>query len=366
MKILVAVDSFKGTLSSVDISHLIKRFYSDKDCQVEAMPISDGGEGFVDAINDFYREKPQKIVTLGSLGDPIEASYIIHDGVAFIELSNVNGLNKIDETRMNPLETTTYGLGLVVKDAIAKGSKRIVIGLGGSATNDAAAGLVQALGVRFYDHDRPISDAINGNLVGSITGFDTSELDELIENVSFVMASDVKNPLLGQDGCAHIYARQKGATERMQNILEQNMTRYADVVEKHFERTYRFVPGAGAAGGFGFGAMAFLKADIHSGIDYMIRLLDIEEKIKESDVVIVGEGRLDRQTRYGKAPYGIARLAKKHQKRVIGIFAVSEDLRDIEFLDDVHVIVPKYADLETSLSDPKRALRNMLEHIKVS
>jgi glycerate 2-kinase len=366
MNILVAVDSFKGTLSSVDIAHIIKKFYQNRNYEVESMPISDGGEGFVDAINDFYHEEPKTTLTLGSLGDPIASSYIIHEGVAFIELSSVNGLNKIDETRMNPLETTTYGLGLLVKDAISKGARKIVIGLGGSATNDAAAGLVQALGVRFYNHDQPITDAINGNLLGSITRFDTSALDELTKDVTFIMASDVENPLLGKDGCANIYAKQKGATEHMQHILEANMTRYADVVEEHFEQTYRHMPGAGAAGGCGFGAMAFLKADVSSGIDYMIQLLDIEKKILASDVVIVGEGRLDRQTRFGKAPYGIAKLAKKHQKRVIGVFAVSEESKDIEYMDEVHVIVPKYADLQTSLSNPIRALTNMLERIKVS
>lgn len=365
MKILVAVDSFKGTLSSVDISHIIREVYENKDCVVDSMPISDGGEGFVDAINDFYHEHPRTIRTLGSLGDPIEASYIIHDKVAYIELSSVNGLNKIDETRMNPLETTTYGLGLLVKDAIKNGSGKIVIGLGGSATNDAGAGMVQALGVTFFNHDKRITDAINGNLLGDITSFDTRELDELTKDVTFVMASDVENPLLGKDGCAHIYARQKGATEHMQHILENNMTRYADVVEKHFRQTYRFAQGAGAAGGFGFGAMAFLKADMYSGIDYMIRMLEIEAKIMNSDVVLVGEGRLDRQTRFGKAPYGIAKLAKKHHKRVIGVFAVSEDVTDIEYMDEVHVIVPKYASLETSLSDPEHALKNMLEQIKV-
>ncbi len=365
MKIIAAVDSFKGTLSSVDISHILKMHYEKENHQVVSIPISDGGEGFVDAIQSFYQEEIIVVDTFGPLGDDIKASYIMHDDIAFIELSSVSGINKIEKKRLNPMQTTTYGLGLLVLDAIHKGAKKIVLGLGGSATNDAGAGMLQALGVKFYRDYQEIREAINGNLLAYITSFDTSKMDAIIKDVSFEMASDVKNPLLGDDGCAHIYAEQKGANQDMQTLLETHMHHYANIVENHFGVKHRFDEGAGAAGGFGFGAMAFLNAKIHSGIDYMINLLDIESYIADADVVIVGEGKLDKQTLFGKAPYGIAKIAKKHGKRVIGVFAVSETKVDSKFLDEIYVIVPKYADQEFSMNKPKVALEKMLKDIKV-
>jgi glycerate 2-kinase len=365
MRIIVAVDSFKGTLSSSGISKIIKETYEPRGHEVTTFPISDGGEGFVTAIKSFYQKDAITIPTIGPLGDPIYASYVIHDACAFIELSSVVGLTTIHKNRLNPLRTSTFGLGLLVRDAITKGATTIVLGLGGSATNDAGAGMLQALGVEFYAHGKSISEPINGNIIANITSFDTKAMDHLIKGVTFDLANDVKNPLLGTDGCANIYAEQKGADKNMRDLLEQHMTSYANIVEAHFKDTFRFRFGAGAAGGFGFGAMAFLNARIMSGIDYMINLLDIESTIRETDLVIVGEGRLDQQTLFGKAPYGIAKLAKRHNKKVIGIFGISDYETDTTFMDEIHVVVPKYADIETSMNHPAAALKTMLEHIKV-
>lgn len=365
MKIVIAVDSFKGTLSSVDISRIIKSHYEKKGNQVLSVPLSDGGEGFIEAIKNCYNEKLIFVDTSGPLGDCIKGSYIIHDDVAFIELSSVSGINTIEYNRLNPLLTSTYGLGSLVLDAIDKGVKKIVLGIGGSATNDGGAGMLQALGVKYYNQDQEITSPINGDLLGHITSFETKLLDKKVHDIIFEIASDVENPLLGEHGCAFVYAKQKGATEQMQEQLEKNMTHYAQIAEKHFGRIYRHNSGAGAAGGFGFGAMAFLNANMHSGIDYMIELLNIESYIENADIVFVGEGKLDQQTLYGKAPYGIAKIAKKHNKKVIGIFAMSDLDVHLELIDELYVIVPTYADQMTSMNKPEETLIKMLEDIKI-
>lgn len=366
MKIIVAVDSFKGTLSSIDIAHLLKDHYEKDGHQVLSIPISDGGEGFVDAIQEFYNEQLLSIITYGPLGNVTEAHYLIHNDVAFIELSSVSGLNKIDKSMLNPLQTSTYGMGLLVLDAINNGAKKIIIGLGGSATNDAGTGMLQAMGVKFYRGNIEILEPMNGSLLDEISTFDDRHLKELIKDVSFEIASDVKNPLLGENGCAFVYSEQKGADQIMQILLEKKMDFFANTVEQFYNKKFRDIQGAGAAGGVGFGAMAFLNAKIHSGIDYIINLLDIEKYIKDADLVFVGEGKLDKQTKFGKAPYGIAKIAKKYQRKVIGIFAIKGIIEETDLFDSTYVIVPDYASEIESLEKPKNALEKMLKNIEVT
>jgi glycerate 2-kinase len=365
MKILVAVDSFKGTMSSSDISSIIKNTYESQGHDVTMVPISDGGEGFVTAVATFFGVPLTHVATVGPLGDPIDAPYVLHQDKAFIELSSAAGLVTIGKERLNPLRTSTYGLGPIVKDAISKGARTIVFGIGGSATNDGGAGFLQSLGVRFYAEDKLVGHPIDGSMIGSVTSFDTTGLDALKRDVSFELASDVNNPLLGESGCARIYSGQKGAGKETRDLLETNMEKFADTVESAFGKTCRDIPGAGAAGGFGFGLMTFLNARLTSGIAYIIDLLGLDSVIRDTDLVIVGEGRLDRQTLHGKAPYGLAKLAKRYNKKVIGIFAVSDHLPENDFMDEIHVIVPSHATLETSMRTPREALKTMLEKIKV-
>lgn len=365
MKIMVAVDSFKGTLTSIEIASIIKDYYEKQKHQVISIPISDGGDGFVDAIRTFYNGELIYVNTVGPLGNPIKATYIINDEVAFLELSNVSGLNMIPKEKLNPLKTSTYGLGLVVKDAIDKGAKKIIIGLGGSATNDAGTGMLQALGVKFYENDTEIIEKMNGSLLKKVTGFDIKGLKAITKNVEFEMASDVKNPLLGTHGSVNVYAKQKGASKEMRFELEKNMAYFSNLVETYFKQVYKNETGAGAAGGFGFGARAFLNARMHRGIDYIIELLDIETCIIDSDVVFVGEGKLDHQTLFGKAPYGIAKIAKKHNKKVIGIFAINDTKIESDLFDEIYVIVPKFADQKTSIEKSAKALKTMLKEINI-
>lgn len=365
MKIIVAVDSFKGTLTSIEIASILKEYYEKLDHEVISIPISDGGEGFLDAIQTFHNEQLIHVKTMGPLQDETDASYIIHEDTAFLELSNVCGLNKIAKERLNPLETTTYGLGLLVKDAIEKGAKKIVLGLGGSSTNDAGAGMMQALGVQFYHSDVLITEKMNGRLLKEVTSFETKDIESLIQGVSFKMASDVKNPLLGKSGSAFMYAGQKGANKAMKETLEDHMTHFAKVVENYFKESFKNEPASGAAGGFGFGARAFLNAKINSGIDYIIELLEIEDHIKNADLVIVGEGKLDQQTLFGKAPFGIAKIAKKYNKKVIAIAAINDGKNDKTLVDEIYAIVPKYTDEKTSLANPRESLKKMLKEIVI-
>ncbi|QWB95508.1 glycerate kinase [Mycoplasmatota bacterium] len=367
MNILTVVDSFKGSLTSKQISTILKSHYEKLNHNIDTLAISDGGEGFLEAIE--HVEHTTKIIleTVGPLSAPLSAYYLLHQRTAYIELNQAVGINQIHEHELNPMKTSTYGLGVLIKDAIVNQHvSKIVLGIGGSATNDGGAGLLQALGVDFYRKGQLIKDHMNGYLIGKFDQLDTKVLNKLIKDVEFVIASDVDNPLLGKNGCCQVYAPQKGADAKMLHVLETNMKHYADQVETYTKTSVRDQDGAGAAGGVGFAALAFLNAKIQSGIQFMIEQLDIESYIKKADLIIVGEGKLDHQTAHGKAPLGVARLAKKYNKKVIAICAIHDEHKLDEYIDEVYAIVPKIATKEVSLSNPKESLNNLLETIKVT
>lgn len=366
MKILTIVDSFKGTISSFEISKLLNQHYQNLNHETESITISDGGEGFIDAVDHRLHAKRITMDTIGPLGKAIKADYLVLDDVAYLELNQAAGMNQINQKELNPLYTTTFGLGLMIKHAIKHYHvKSIVLGLGGSSTNDGGTGMLQALGVKFYHHEALIDTHMNGQTLGMMTSFDDRLLKETIDGVEFIIASDVDNPLLGKNGCCYVYAPQKGADKVMQDILEQHMTSYALIVERYYHQSFNQIKGAGAAGGVGFAALAFLNAKIRSGIDFMIDHLDLETQIKTCDLVIVGEGKIDAQTNYGKAPYGIAKLAKKYHKKVIGICAILEEQVVPEYMDEVYAIVPQFATIEESLLKPIESLTKMIENMKV-
>ncbi len=365
MNIAVFIDSFKGTLSSLELSHMIEEYFSNKEHHVLSVPISDGGEGFIDAIEAVFPESCEYVQTEGPLGETIEAKYVLQNTTAHIGLHTAAGLTLLKKSALSPIVASSYGVGLIMNDAIKKGAKKIVLGIGGSATNDGGAGFLQALGVRFFKGGEEIKQRMNGDLISKVTAIDTRPIQSLLDTVTFVVASDVKTQLLGRLGCANMFSMQKGATNKVRDYLENAMRHYADVVERTVQKRFRYTPGAGAAGGAGFGAMSLLNATIVSGIDYMIALLDIEKLIMQSDVVIVGEGRLDFQTIQGKAPYGIASLAKKHGKKVIGLFGSLKDDLHFDLLDKLYVVAPKYATHEESLLKPKVAFMKMLNDVTI-
>lgn len=366
MRILSVVDSFKGTLSSEEISEMIKNHFTHQNHEVKTVSISDGGEGFIEAIKSSIDAKLITMKTKGPLGHMIDATYLVSKDKAFIELNQSSGLTKIKEHELNPFKTSTYGLGLMIKDAIEKQHvKHIIMGIGGSSTNDGGAGMLQALGLKFYNDGREIKQEMNGENIKLIDSIDDDELRKSIKDISFLIASDVDNPLLGEHGCSYVYAPQKGASQDMTKILDEHMCRYANQVENYVGQSYRAVPGSGAAGGVGFAALSFLNAKITRGVEFVMKHLNVEKLIKEADVVIVGEGRIDHQTMRGKAPLGIATLAKKFHKKVIAICAINESEQHESYIDEIYAIVPEYANKIESLKNPKGSLKKLLENMRI-
>lgn len=364
MKVFAAIDSFKGTISSLEISNIIYNYYNNKNVNIKTKAISDGGEGFLDAIKQKGNKVYKYVKVSGPLNDQIKTKYILNNKKAYVELSLVSGINLIEKEKLNPLKTSTYGLGEVIKDAIINGAKQIIVGIGGSATNDGGVGMLQALGVKFYDKEGLIKSKISGGMLNDITHFDARDLYILTRDIKFKVATDVFNPLLGEKGCSYVYAKQKGATDNVIQKLEENMTSYANLVEKTLNGNYKDKKGAGAAGGVGFAFMCFLKAKVVSGIKYIINELNIEKNIKEADLVLVGEGKFDKQTFFGKAPVGIAKLAKKHNKKVYGLFALSDNIEN-ELFDKVYTIVPNVSSLSESIKDPINSFKKLLDRVEI-
>jgi glycerate kinase len=360
MKIFVAVDSFKGSMKSSEIAEIMKSEFELLGHSTYFTPISDGGEGLIDAIKHRFNIDGISVDTKGPYLEDVKAEYVIMDGTAYIEMNSAAGIMLVSKSQLNPLSTTTYGVGLIIKDAISRGVNKVVLGIGGSSTNDGGSGLLQAMGVEFMSKGKVIEEPMNGSLISLVDDIHYEKLSELIDNVSFELISDVKNPLLGIEGCAYVYSKQKGADEVQRVILEENMVKYSKIVEKILGKKTSHLEGAGAAGGVGFGCASFLHAKIFSGIEYFGSLIGIDTLIQEADVVIVGEGKFDEQSKFGKAPTGIAKIAKSYRKKVIGIFGQVEDGIIGDEMDQIYSIVPTVATLEESLENPQEALRKLI------
>lgn len=324
MKVVVAIDSFKGSLSSVQAGNAVKDAVLSLDAAAEVVvkPLADGGEGTVDALSGCNSEIVERIVH-GPLLRPVTAKYCIlkDTNTAVIEMAAAAGITLISADERNPLETTTYGVGELIRDAINRGCRRFIVGIGGSATNDGGTGMLTALGYEFLDEQgSPIALGAKGleklHLVKS-----DKVLPELRECV-FRVACDVNNPLCGTQGCSAVYGPQKGATPDIVTEMDRWLNHYADLTGKE-NKTY---PGAGAAGGLGFAFLTFTNATLQSGIQIVLEEIGLEQNIRDADIVVTGEGRLDGQTVMGKAPIGVAQLAKKYGKTVIAFAGcVTED-----------------------------------------
>lgn len=340
MKIVIAPDSFKGSLSAreacIAMEKGVRRVLPD--AEIINLPMADGGEGTVDALvsstgGHLIHEKVND-----PLGNPITAAYgILGDGItAVIEMAAASGLPLIPLEKRNPLNTSTFGTGELIRAAINKGCRKFIIGIGGSATNDGGTGMAQALGVQFFDHaGNLIVQQMTGNLLNQVGTIDLSRLNSGIRESNFVVACDVDNPLLGPRGCAAVYSPQKGATPEIIAQLEQNMTVFVDVLEKTVGFSVRNIAGAGAAGGLGAGLMAFLNAKLTSGIKIVLNASQFVEKIKGADLILTGEGKIDFQTGFGKTLSGVASEAKKQAIPVIAVGG-SVDL-NIEHLHDIGI-----------------------------
>ncbi|MGL5377333.1 MAG: glycerate kinase family protein [Cetobacterium sp.] len=321
MKVVIAIDSFKGSLSSFELGEAIhegiKNVYSN--VEVLKVPIADGGEGTVSSLVEGTNGKFIKVVVNNPLMEKIEATYgIMGDGTAVIEMAEASGLPLIPAEKRNPMKTTTYGTGEIIKDAILKGCREFIIGLGGSATNDAGLGMLQALGFKFLDENKK-ELGFGGEILSKVKFIDsTNKLKELNE-CKILVACDVDNPFYGSRGAAEIYSRQKGATEEMVVELDNGLKNLAEVIKLEMNTDISNLSGAGAAGGLGGGIVAFLNGKLCPGIDMILEKVELEKKLVGADFVITGEGRLDHQTAMGKAPVGVSKVAKKFNIPVIAL-----------------------------------------------
>lgn len=319
MKVVVAIDSFKGSMTSVEAGNAagegILRVFPD--AKIIVKPIADGGEGTVDALIEGMCGKRERVKVSGPLCREVTAEYGIVGGTtAVMEMSAAAGITQVTDKERNPLNTTTFGVGEMIKDAINKGCRNFLMGIGGSATNDGGIGMLQALGFDILDKDKkPVSTGGKGLAeVCYISG--ENAIPELSE-CTFKVACDVENPLCGKTGCSAIFGPQKGATPEMIKDMDLWLSNYADIAQKTFPKADKDAKGAGAAGGMGFALMTFLNAKLEKGIELILNEIALEDEVKDADFVITGEGRLDGQTVMGKAPVGVAAIAKKYNIPVI-------------------------------------------------
>lgn len=364
MKITIAIDSFKGSLSSIEAGRAVRDAAASvfPDAEVSVSALADGGEGTVAAVTPSLGGELRAVRVTGPLGEPVTAEYgvIKETETAIIEMSAAAGLTLIEAEKRNPLYTTTYGVGELIADAIGLGCRRFIIGIGGSATNDGGAGMLEALGFSLLDScGKTIPRGAHGLKELASIGCEGA-LRELSE-CNFYIACDVTNPLLGKTGCSRVYGPQKGATDEMIKNMDLWLGHYAELTEKALGVSAKDTPGAGAAGGMGFAFLTFLGARLESGIELVMRETGLEKKIMDTDVVVTGEGRLDGQAAMGKAPVGVARLAKKYDKPVIAFAgSITDDaVKCNEYgIDAFFPILRSVCTLDEAM-DKKNALQNL-------
>jgi len=334
MKIVVAPDSFKGSLTAVEVSDAIEQGIREifPEAEIVKIPMADGGDGTVQCLVNATGGKILREKVMGPLGDEVLASYGIlgDEKTAVIEMAEASGLTLVPENKRNPLITTTYGTGQLIKAALDQGCRKMIIGIGGSATNDGGAGMVQALGVELLDKDGE-EIGFGGGELKKVFRINTKYLDNRLSETKVLIASDVSNPLCGPKGASKIYGPQKGATPEMVKKLDESLVYFAEIIKRDLNKDVKDIPGAGAAGGLGVSLMAFLDAELRPGIEIIIEIVKLEQAIKDADLVITGEGKIDSQTIYGKAPIGVAKIAKKYNIPVIAVAAIISDDADIVY-----------------------------------
>ena len=369
MNIVIAPDSFKECLSASEVSECISKGILKvyPKAKVKALPISDGGEGLLESLVLPFEGKIVSVKVKDPLNRDINAQYgILKDfKTAIIELAKASGLELLKDEEKDPLTTSTFGTGQLIKDALDKGCRKLIIGIGGSATNDGGTGIAKALGIKFLDASNNELELGGGHLK-SLDRIDISNLDKRIKGCEVIVACDVTNPLTGNHGSSFIYGAQKGGSPDVVRVLDNNLKRYADIIKSTFNKDIDKIPGAGAAGGTGAGLLTFLDAKLVSGIDLILKTLQIEEHIKQADMVITGEGKIDKQTLNGKTILGISRLAKKHRIPVIVITGkIGDDIDDIyaQGVTAIHSIVNKPMTLDTSMKHADTLITSCVENV---
>ena len=331
MKVVIAIDSFKGSMTSLEAGNAVKEalLRAVPESEAKVLPLADGGEGTVEAMCAGLGGEMIDVEVTGPLGETVSAKYCIVGGkTAVIEMAQAAGLPLVPADRRDPMYTTTYGVGEMILDAIGRGCRSFIVGIGGSATNDGGTGMLSALGFDFLDKDgRNIARGACG--LESLVSISAENVCPELKECTFRVACDVDNPLCGVRGCSAVYGPQKGATPETVKIMDGWLGKYAQIAKSVFSNADPEYPGAGAAGGLGFAFMTFLRASLESGISIILSETGIEDHIKDADVVVTGEGRIDFQTAMGKAPIGVAKLAKKYGKRVIAFAGcVTEDAEE--------------------------------------
>ena len=369
MKVVVAIDSLKGSLSSLEAGDAIKSgvLKAMPEAEVCVRPLADGGEGTVEALALGMGGKLVTARVTGPLGESVDCIYGIleESKTAIVEMSGAAGITLVPDSKRNPLHTTTYGVGEVIKDAIAKGCRHFIVGIGGSATNDGGIGMLQALGYGMLDK--------NGNQVP----FGAKGLKELetitddgvipeLKECSFRIACDVTNTLCGEFGCSAVFGSQKGADSTMIAQMDEWLEGYAKLTSEKYEKADAKYPGTGAAGGMGFAFLAYTNAVLESGIKIILEETNLENYVKDADIVVTGEGRLDGQTAFGKAPIGVARIAKKYNKTVLAFAgAVTEDaiVCNEHGIDAFFPILRRIQSLQEAM-EPSIARENMVTTVE--
>ncbi len=366
---MLAPDSFKESMTAKEVCIAmekgLRKVYPA--ANYVHIPMADGGEGTVQSLVDATGGQLRYIEVTGPLGEPVTAAYgLLGDGTtAAIEMASASGIHLVNKDNKNPLKTTTYGTGELIRECLNQGIRKIIIGIGGSATNDGGTGMAEALGVRFLDANGNLL-ARGGGSLGELASIDISSLDERLQQVQLIVACDVTNPLCGEHGASHVFGPQKGATPEMVQQLDANLVHYADVVKRQLGKDVCDLPGAGAAGGLGAGLLIFTQASLQKGIEIVIEYTGLKQKLANADIVFTGEGGIDFQTKFGKTPYGVAQAAKQSGKKVIAVAGyVGEGIDTLyqEGIDAVFGIVPGASELGKLLVEGPQNVERTCENI---
>lgn len=361
MKFIIATNPFKGSLTSPQAARAIAKAFRETfpDAEIDSAPIADGGDGTLDCIAASVPFKRIRKTVPGPFGAPIAAEYLLIDGgeTAVIEMARASGLALIKPKDRDPLIASSAGTGSLIRDALDRGCRKLIIGIGGSATNDGGLGAAVCAGYKFLD-SRGRELIPFGASLGLIKSIDSSLIHPALKQTEIIAACDVTNPLLGKTGATRVYSPQKGASPAVVRRLETGMKNFADVTEKHFGADMRNHPGAGAAGGMGFGLMVFFGAKLVSGIDMMIAATKLGEQIRGADLLITGEGRMDSQSIQGKAPFGLLKLAKQHGVPVIAFCGSIQDEKLLykAGFDSVTPILNEPMTLEQAMAESENLL----------
>ncbi|MEJ5113346.1 glycerate kinase [Erwinia billingiae] len=365
MKIVIAPDSYKESLSAQQVATQIELGFREifPDAHYVKLPVADGGEGTVEAMVAATKGKIIELDVTGPLGETVSAFYGLSgdESCAFIEMAAASGLELVPAAQRDPLITTSYGTGELIRNALDKGVEHFIIGIGGSATNDGGAGMVQALGAQLLDTDGQ-QIGYGGGQLSALARIDMSEFDSRIKHCRFEVACDVTNPLLGEEGASAIFGPQKGATPELVKQLDSALAHYAGVIRRDLDKDVLTIAGGGAAGGMGVALHAFCQAELRRGIEIVTEALGLDALVKDATLVITGEGRIDSQSIHGKVPIGVAQVAKRYNKPVIGIAgSLTKDVGIVHQhgLDAVFSVIYSICTLE-------EALDNAAENVRLS